>query len=689
MVPAGAAGPGSAEVRARTSDARRRPGRVPRRPRDAAHLQAADGDGHPRRRRHRGAGHQGHPGARQGQVSSSGRARRGCEGAAEFIVVDAPAAGHAVTFLSSAYGLLDAAAVGPDPGPGHRRGRLARRPRPLPGDAGHPARRKHRSTRPSDTAFHLEDRAGVQLAPIVVNGMWPHLDLPERRTGSAVGAGVVLPAQDIDSMARAAAFRRQRQAAAGSAGGPAGGAVAAAPGAPAVPVHHRPRAGACDLAGGGARRAVGGGSDLRVSPSDEQIDEPGACSAPGIDPASHHLRRSRRGGQDHHGGRHRGRGRPRRPAVVRGHHRPGQAARRRPGPRRADQRGPPGRRPLGRRRRAVGAHARHQDDVRRGGDAQRPFAPSRPAPSSTTGCIATSPAPWAGRRNTWRWRSCTSCSQEERFDLVVVDTPPTRHALDFLDAPGRLMRFLNNRIFRLLMMPTRAGLRAMSVATQMLLRTISRVVGGAIVADAVAFFAAFEGMEQGFRDRAALVEELLVDPGTAFVVVAVTPAGCRRRRRVYFADRLRESSGRVEALVANRMFPSFGPVPAGPAGVGRRDRTRRRSGGSLAALIANLADLHRVASREEAARRRAGRAPAGRAGRAGAVPRRGRPRPGRPDRDRKLAVRAGQDALTGEATWPASAGRPTAEVRLGRDGYSSTATSSSGRRRPRRWSRLR
>ena len=64
------------------------------------------------------------------------------------------------------------------------------------------------------------------------------------------------------------------------------------------------------------------------------------------------------------------------------------------------------------------------------------------------------------------------------------------------------MRFLNNRVFRVLMTPTRAGLRAVNVATQLLLRTISRVVGGEVVRDAVAFFTAFEGMEQGFRDRA-------------------------------------------------------------------------------------------------------------------------------------------------------------------------------------------
>ena len=172
--------------------------------------------------------------------------------------------------------------------------------------------------------------------------------------------------------------------------------------------------------------------------------------------------------------------------------------------------------------------------------------------------------------------------QSERFDLIVVDTPPTRHALDFLDAPGRLLRFLNNRIFRLLMMPTRAGLRAVGAATQMLLRTISKVVGGAMVSDAVAFFTAFEGMEQGFRDRAALVEHLMSDEGTAFVVVS-SPRRDATTEAVFFADRLRESSGRVEALVVNRMFPAFGPAPEGLTGP----------------LAENLNQLSTVAGREE------------------------------------------------------------------------------------------
>ena len=143
------------------------------------------------------------------------------------------------------------------------------------------------------------------------------------------------------------------------------------------------------------------------------------------------------------------------------------------------------------------------------------------------------------------------------FDLIVVDTPPTRNALDFLDAPRRLTRFLDNRIFRLLMMPTRAYMKAVGVATQAFLRTISKVVGGEVVSDAVAFFQAFEGMEEGFRRRAAAVLKLLESPGTAFVLVT-SPRRDAVDEATYFAERLRDSRISVDALVVNRVHPRFG-----------------------------------------------------------------------------------------------------------------------------------
>jgi anion-transporting ArsA/GET3 family ATPase len=195
------------------------------------------------------------------------------------------------------------------------------------------------------------------------------------------------------------------------------------------------------------------------------------------------------------------------------------------------------------------------------------------------------------------------------FDIVVVDTPPTRNALDFLDAAGRLMRFLENRVFRLLLMPTRASLRALTFATQALLRTISKVAGAEIVEDAVAFFRAFEGMEDGFRERARRVEQLLADPGTAFVLVAAP-----RRDSVdeagFFADRLAKAHQPVAGLVINRLHPDF---RAGEAGAGAEmdggDTAGAAAGvpaevdasgaaAAIAELRRNLSDLQSVADRE-------------------------------------------------------------------------------------------
>jgi anion-transporting ArsA/GET3 family ATPase len=187
---------------------------------------------------------------------------------------------------------------------------------------------------------------------------------------------------------------------------------------------------------------------------------------------------------------------------------------------------------------------------------------------------------------------------EGRFDLIVVDTPPTRNALDFLDAPRRLTRFLDNRVFRLLMMPTRAYLRAVSVATQAFLRTISRVVGGEVVADAVAFFQAFEGMEAGFRDRAQKVLQLLADSTTAFVLVA-SPRRDAVDEALFFADKLRESSIDVDALVVNRVHPRFGAERLTDSAGAVRARASSLAGTPLGPLYANLADFREVAEREE------------------------------------------------------------------------------------------
>jgi anion-transporting ArsA/GET3 family ATPase len=178
----------------------------------------------------------------------------------------------------------------------------------------------------------------------------------------------------------------------------------------------------------------------------------------------------------------------------------------------------------------------------------------------------------------------------EDFDVVVVDTPPTRNALDLLDAPRRLTQFLENRLFRALMTPTRLSLRAINVATQALLKTISRVAGAEIVQDAVAFFQAFQGMEVGFDERARAVRELLADPATAYVVVT-SPRGDALEEAGFFASRLEDRGVRTAALVVNRIHPRFCPeglvVPDGPVGT------------ALRVLTDNVRELDAVAEEEE------------------------------------------------------------------------------------------
>jgi anion-transporting ArsA/GET3 family ATPase len=185
--------------------------------------------------------------------------------------------------------------------------------------------------------------------------------------------------------------------------------------------------------------------------------------------------------------------------------------------------------------------------------------------------------------------------ESSAFDVVVVDTPPSRNALDFLEAPRHLTRFLDHRLYRVLMAPTRVVGRAVNVAAQAFLRTVSKVVGGDVIRDAIAFFQAFDGMEQGFKERAQRVLELLGSPVTTFVLVA-SPKRDTVQEAEFFADQLHAAGIEVRALVINRVHPHFGD--------GRPQATRERAttfaGHDLGGLYANLADFQLVASEEEA-----------------------------------------------------------------------------------------
>jgi anion-transporting ArsA/GET3 family ATPase len=143
-----------------------------------------------------------------------------------------------------------------------------------------------------------------------------------------------------------------------------------------------------------------------------------------------------------------------------------------------------------------------------------------------------------------------------QWDLIVVDTPPSRSALDFLDAPNRLGRFLDGRMIRLLTMPARAGgktgLKVMTAGVGLFAKVFSRVLGGDLLRDLSAFVSALETMFGGFRERAQQTYELLKRPGTAFVVVAA-PEPDALREASYFVERLSAERMPLAGLIVNRM----------------------------------------------------------------------------------------------------------------------------------------
>lgn len=187
---------------------------------------------------------------------------------------------------------------------------------------------------------------------------------------------------------------------------------------------------------------------------------------------------------------------------------------------------------------------------------------------------------------------------DDRFDLVVVDTPPSRNALDFLDAPGVLSRFLDHRVFRLAMLPTRSGLKIFGAAATPIFKAIGKVVGSDVLADSLAFFQAFSGMETGFRERADDVVALLRAEGTKFVVVA-SPRHDTITEAVWFAEQLQRQDVGTAAAIINRLVPDFGDVSI--------DEVRAAAGpGSdgndlLAGLVENLEELRTIRAAELAA----------------------------------------------------------------------------------------
>ena len=144
----------------------------------------------------------------------------------------------------------------------------------------------------------------------------------------------------------------------------------------------------------------------------------------------------------------------------------------------------------------------------------------------------------------------------DEWDLIVVDTPPSRSALDFLDAPQRLGRFLDGRLIRLLTTPTKAGGRAylkfMTAGFTMVTGVITKIIGVQMLRDVQTFVTALDTMFGGFRERADDTYRLLQTPGTAFLVVAA-PEPDALREASYFVERLAGERMPLAGLILNRV----------------------------------------------------------------------------------------------------------------------------------------
>lgn len=168
-------------------------------------------------------------------------------------------------------------------------------------------------------------------------------------------------------------------------------------------------------------------------------------------------------------------------------------------------------------------------------------------------------AGFAGTQEYMAMEKLGQLRSRDAWDLIVVDTPPSRSALDFLDAPKRLGSFLDGKFIRLLMAPAkmggRAGMKFLNVGMSMMTGTLGKLLGGQLLRDVQTFVAAMDTMFGGFRTRADATYRLLQAPGTAFLVVAA-PERDALREAAYFVERLAADTMPLAGLVLNRVHGS-------------------------------------------------------------------------------------------------------------------------------------
>ncbi len=185
---------------------------------------------------------------------------------------------------------------------------------------------------------------------------------------------------------------------------------------------------------------------------------------------------------------------------------------------------------------------------------------------------------------------------ERDYDLIVVDTPPTRNALDFLDAPKRVAEFFSSRLLRWLIVPYRS--RLVNVATRPFYQVADRILGTEFMEDIAEFFILFQSMHAGFAERSESVGRLLADRRTTFMVVSTLEA-VPLREAEYFAEQLAARRLHLGAIVLNKVLPDYLlTADSGRMAESMRDRSEELAtelAPALAAVDTELGDRDQIA----------------------------------------------------------------------------------------------
>ncbi|WP_197514874.1 ArsA family ATPase [Mycobacterium sp. 852013-50091_SCH5140682] len=186
---------------------------------------------------------------------------------------------------------------------------------------------------------------------------------------------------------------------------------------------------------------------------------------------------------------------------------------------------------------------------------------------------------------------------EDKWDLVVVDTPPSRNALDFLDAPKRLGSFMDSRLWRMLLAPGRGIGRLVTGAMGLAMKALSTVLGSQMLSDAAGFVQSLDATFGGFREKADRTYELLKRRGTQFVVVSAAEPDALREAS-FFVDRLAGENMPLAGLILNRTHPTLSDLHAEKAEEAADDLAAEDPDALAVAVLRIHADRAQTAKRE-------------------------------------------------------------------------------------------